>query len=522
MRMTSSSFRSALVFVLCCFAGIQSANAGDDPVCASDEAAYLEGTAWLRSVSLDLRGVVPTVEEYDRLDADGNIPDDLLDEWLASEEFANRVVRHHKSLLWNNMAGTSFFGQTARLYRSGDRWYRRNVADRRRGARAPCLDWENEIGTDGRPVEIRDLNGFRDDGWVWRTPYWSDTPIKVCTYDAMEMPVSPRGTDCSTSNATNDPDCGCGPDLVWCIGGRTQDLLNAGFTEDVDRRIRTNILEDRPYTEVLTGNKAWVNGPMVHYLRHMTRLPSRLRLAYLPYDLDALPDLSYDDVDTWVQVDLGPEQSGVFTSPAFLIRFQTNRSRANRFSSAFLCQDFQAPAGGLPAVEGVPTLDLTARDGCKYCHAILEPTAAHWGRWSETGASYLDPQSFPAYDEACARCGEEGVGCDSECRTYYLTNPLNFEEEPYMGWLFAFEFLEERHHHHPDEGPKLLVKQGIVDGRLPECVASKAAEALLHRPMGEHDTEWVDGLTQTLEGSNWSYRQLMKAVVTSENYRRLP
>ena len=255
MRKPSFSFLSAAVFALCCLAGSTPASAaGDEGDCDQDETAYLQGTSWLRSVSLDLRGVVPTVEEYARLDADGNIPDELLDEWLASEAFANRVVRHHKALLWNNMAGTNFFGNTPRLYRSGDRWYRLNLAIRRRGARAPCLDWENEIGEDGRPVEVRDLNGFKDDGWVWRTPYWSDEPIKVCTFDAMELETSPRGTDCTTSNATVDPDCGCGPNLQWCVGGRTQDLLNEGFTEDVDRRIRSNILQDRPYTEVLTGN----------------------------------------------------------------------------------------------------------------------------------------------------------------------------------------------------------------------------------------------------------------------------
>jgi hypothetical protein len=53
-------------------------------------------------------------------------------------------------------------------------------------------------------------------------------------------------------------------------------------------------------------------------------------------------------------------------------------------------------------------------------------------------------------------------------------------------------------------------------------VATKAAEALLHRPMADHDAAWVDELTATLEGSDWSTRELWKAIVTSPNYRRLP
>lgn len=497
--------------------------AAEDPVCPDDdEREAITDTRWLRAISLDLRGTVPTVEEYARLNEDGTVPDDLIREWLDSDDFADRVVRHHRSLLWNNLEGTRFFNTAARLYRSGNRYYRRTLSSRTRGnINTPCGDWENELDEHGHPIEVRSERGVRDDGWVWVTPYWApDTPIRVCAFDAQTARISPRGTACDTSDAFTDPACGCGPDLNWCVGGQIEPMVAEALSVDVDRRIERVIREDLPYTELLTGNRAYVNGPLAHFLRNGAGTGTRLRMERLPYD--AIPDLTYDQVDTWEPVDLGPEQSGVFTSPAFLIRFQTNRARANRFSSAFLCQDFEAPDGGLPATEGVPTLDLTARDGCKYCHALLEPTAAHWGRWTETGASFLDPVDFPAYDPNCARCANEGIGCDTECRIYYQVSPLNAEEQPYVGWLKSYEFLEDRHEHHIDEGPSLLVRQGIADRRLPVCVATKAVESLLERQLSESDQPWLQRLADDFEANGWSYKDLVHDIVTSPNYRRLP
>ena len=57
-------------------------------------------------------------------------------------------------------------------------------------------------------------------------------------------------------------------------------------------------------------------------------------------------------------VEAGPAHAGVLTSPAYLLRFQTHRARANRFHVSFLCQPFVAPDGGLPATPGAVTLEM--------------------------------------------------------------------------------------------------------------------------------------------------------------------
>ncbi|HND34793.1 MAG TPA: hypothetical protein PLA94_32540, partial [Myxococcota bacterium] len=68
-----------------------------------------------------------------------------------------------------------------------------------------------------------------------------------------------------------------------------------------------------------------------------------------------------------------------------------------------------------------------------YCHALLEPAGAHWGRWSEYGAGYLDPQRFPASSAECAWCAATGESCSEECSAYYVVDSLSSEEDPYLG-----------------------------------------------------------------------------------------
>ena len=48
---------------------------------------------------LDLRGVVPTIEEYEQVVALGHVPEEWIDQWLDEEPFVMRMVRYHKDLL---------------------------------------------------------------------------------------------------------------------------------------------------------------------------------------------------------------------------------------------------------------------------------------------------------------------------------------------------------------------------------------------------------------------------------------
>ena len=384
-----------------------------------------------------------------------------------------------------------------------------------------CGDFEATFDSNGRPIPIEQPDGSLQEGWVWVEPFWAPTTsIRVCAFDAQEARISPLGTDCATEAGRRDGACGCGPDLQWCSLGSQHTKVLAAMSEEVELRVQRIIEQDLPWLELFEGSVGFMNGPMAHYFRHRTGVPGGARFTEVPVDPDAIPELDFTQEDTWVEVDLGAHHAGVLTSPAFLLRFQTGRARADRFYNEFLCQPFQPPDAGLPDVDDPsPTLDLTVRAGCKYCHALLEPAAAHWGRWTPSGGGYLDPAAFPAYDETCAQCGAGQVDCSEQCNRYYVTNEFAPELDPYRGWLQAYAFLEERHEPNVELGPELLVNQGIVDGRLPRCAAERAATWLLGRPPGAADQAWLDSLADDFVASGYRWPSLIKQIVLSDRYR---
>jgi hypothetical protein len=263
---------------------------------------------------------------------------------------------------------------------------------------------------------------------------------------------------------------------------------------------------------------------MVHFLRHQAGVPAGVRLTPLAMDLDRMPDLEYArDYSTWVEYEVAADHAGILTSPAFLLRFQTNRARANRFFESFLCQPFSPPLGGLPPTDPtiIPNPNLQKRDGCKYCHALLEPAAAHWGRWTERGAGFLAPEAFPAMREDCRACGTSGQLCSRECRLYYITNTFTSAEDPYIGMLTSYQFLREDHQANVEGGPKLLVAGTIVDDRFPRCTARRALEGLFGRELSAAEEEALPEAARAFVASKYDYRALITSIVKSPVYRRV-
>jgi len=532
--MNTSRFLTALLALAVCGVlgpAVAFADGPLNPGICEEEGKDLDPHRELRALSVQLRGVVPTLEEHAIVDLEGEVPPDLVEEWLASPEFADRVVRLHRGLLWNNIENVNVFnfrsGMTRSRTTSADpyRYWRSTPAIRYRGDRIPCLDQPAEWDANGNIVTYPNGDGTVAEGWVEVTPYWDPTTtLRVCAFDAQDTLVSPAGVDCSTLDGYEDLACGCGPDLAWCRYGTAPRVAPMeAMAKDVDLRIANNILADDSYLDIFTGRTGYVNGPLAFYLQNQTGIPNNVRVLPDPYEGVQIPDIPYTDTENYVPVDLGPTHSGILTSPAFLLRFQTNRSRANRFYTSFMCQPFQPPDAGLPAVEpdGVPTLDLQVRDGCKYCHALLEPAASHWARWTENGAGFLHEDGFPAFNEDCERCATTGEACSNECNRFYITDAVTAEEVAWFGWLESYEFRRDEHMGFPDEGPARLVYQSTIDGRLPECVASTAATWLLGRELDPEEQPWVEELAMEFTASGWSYRELVRAIVTSETWRRV-
>jgi len=488
-----------------------------------DEEPELSLTRYARGLSLDLRGVVPTVEEMEAVRAAGELSEATLEEWLEGPEFTQRVIRKHRELLWNNVTNVNLWNAAFSLGRFDGAavYWRRQPAAEYRGDTVPCD--ATVLVPEGADIVTTETGGLSIEGYRNIEPYWAPgTTIPVCAFDAQENPVSPTGTRCDTQDGSQDPGCGCGPNLSWCRSGAAsvRPIVEA-FGKDVELRIADVIDGDRSYLDLFTGQTAYVNGPLVHYWKHHSEVPAGVRNIPVPLVPEQLPDLAYTDVDTWHAIQLGPEHAGLLTSPAFLLRFQTGRARANRFFNAFMCQPFQPPSGGLPTPteESAYELDLQLRDGCKYCHALLEPSASYWGRWRQEGAGYLEPGEFPALREDCERCATTSEACSADCKSFYLTSALVESQEDYLGMLLAYEFRREDQLGNVESGPRALALSVVVDGRLPDCVSRTAATWLLGRDILPEEEPWVDELSDQFIGSNFRYRTLIKNIVSSPVYR---
>jgi hypothetical protein len=353
-------------------------------------------------------------------------------------------------------------------------------------------------------------------------PYWDPTtPIKVCALDAQEAAYGHAGTPCDTPAAYEDAGCGCGPNLNRCStkDANGEPKLRDAIAMDLNLRVRYIIEEDRPWTELLTDAPMFVNGPMVHFLKYQAALDAGLSFTPHPVPPGILPDIPYAETDTWIQIPLSSDHSGVLTSPAFLLRFQTNRARANKFYDDFLCAPLVAPSDGLPESTDEEAMepDLQKRSGCNYCHAGLEPTAAYWGRWVQRGSGFLDPISFPSFSTACEQCAlnlGSCAGCDQ-----YTTKAYSASEAEYFGYLHSYTFLKDQHVSHPNDGPKVLVYRSMVDHRLPTCITGKVARLLFGRPALPEEESWLDAVAHEFVTQGYSFKALVKTLITSDMYR---
>lgn len=513
-------------------AGAQVVNDAD--VCPVDD-PRLDHTAWLRSLSLDLRGVPPSPADQARVDGavdeeakDGEV-EALVDEWLAAPEFAARVVRHHREHLWPNLDPVDLNARTVSLDTpTGVYWRGPDAARTYRGVRnVICLNEPATFNGDGSIATVVDSSSgaaANREGYVEVSPYWDPTStIRVCAFDAQAALVDDdNAIACDSQAGSNARGCGCGPGMQFCARNEDLRVLRKAFIDDLERRVSAVVGNDESYLELLTGRRAFVNGPLAHFYRHQTQLPQTVRMTPSTVDAARLPNLPFTDVDNWQEVALGAEASGVLTSPAYLLRFQSNRSRANRFFNAWLCQPFQPPASGIevdPAAAVEP--DLQERNGCKYCHALLEPAASHWGRFGEYGANYLSPALFPEHSEECLRCATTGAGCTDDCRRFYVTRATTEKERQGFGELSWYQFRKPEHVQNVDDGPRRLVLSAVVDGRLPDCLARTTGAWLLGRAMAPEENqqvaEWVEGLLD----EDFSYRNLVKKIVLSDLYRRV-
>ena len=97
---------------------------------------------------------------------------------------------------------------------------------------------------------------------------------------------------------------------------------------------------NEPYSTLFDSRRAFINGPLSFFYQNWLDIAAGIAYRPLAINPDQTPQLNFLD-DEWVEYTLPETHAGLLTHPAFLLRFQTNRARANRFYDAFLCNGFQ-------------------------------------------------------------------------------------------------------------------------------------------------------------------------------------
>jgi len=516
------------------------ARAQVSPTCDAPRA--IDKYQMLRRLSLDLRGHIPSVEELQALDGLDEIPASLIKEYLRGDDFRLAMRRYHEHMFWPNVSNVRLHNQNGQIVNHAPAWWNPSAGRQRtwRGALgASCGDYEQThfvIKPDGStdyvpdPAYVAVSGGIKDEGWRYVTPYWAPTTqIKVCAYDAQEtMTVMFQGAplSCGDYRTNGNVACGCGPNLRFCYGGTADAMITASMREQINRSVDDITAGGQPYTDILLSTKAYENGPIAFW---KTSLASNLNLAntYVrPDPQEEIPDKDWSDA-SWTQIERGGPHAGVVTLPAYLLRFQTDRGRANRMRIDFTCEFFVPPAVLSPAPGCDPgAADLTQRCNCQYCHSKLEPLAAFFGQFSEAGTTVTtDAALFPQMMPSCVSATPSQF-----CARYYVTHA----DAHNPGKLLTLQWADV----HPEYianmmgeadaagGPRKWAQQIIDDGTFAQCTVKRVFGYIMKRDMlvAGDQTDELDllrNLSQGFKDSNYSFPWLVEQVVSLPQYRRI-
>jgi hypothetical protein len=370
------------------------------------------------------------------------------------------------------------------------------------------------------------------EGWVMAdAPFWDNSgaaKVAACAIEAQARDVNPATmSSCEGSGFLSDRACGCGAKFRRCEAGDKALVFDArvdAINEEPLLLADSVLRRDEDYFHILTTRRSFING-ILSSLYQQRQAPGVLAITP-PVELSALPDLPFTAASAdWSEYVRGENASGVLTTPAWLYRFPTQRARVAQFYDAFLCKSFAPPADAIsPNPEDACNREnnLAKRCGCNYCHATIEPTGAHWGRFGERNAQYLDPLLFPKIDTKCRDCALSGnTTCDGDCGNYVM-QAYDGDGANSLGMLKTYLYRTTDDEANIEAGPRLLVERMLQTGDLERCAVTRLWQTFLGRPMsGPEEQLYLDALVQGFIDDGRSLKQLIRRVVSTDAYRRI-
>jgi Protein of unknown function (DUF1585) len=378
--------------------------------------------------------------------------------------------------------------------------------------------------------------------------------------------------DCASKvGFANSAECGCGPGLQRCypspspafessslvfpgvdpmgsdtpiVEGSTQPISawnRQWWGEEASHFLSDLFANDRPFTEVLTARRTFVNGPLAQFYKSSVNSTccdapavAAGMLSPVPlFDPANLPsDLNPMAASDWRPIpDRGPHASGILTMPVFLTKYGSRRARAHVLYQAFLCRDFQAPNLTLKPSTNP---NLMQRDGCMACHVKLEPMAAYFSRIPESDWVWLPQDKFPVRYGGCRLdtngnpvnkapdAGPYGGRLGFNCTQSYYDPAFGDADAGTLRGAYpdipAFAAPDAGTPVHADEGPAGLAQELFANPEFDACVAQTVAQSFLGRALTRDDDALLASLTQTFVDGGRKPKALVKAVLMSDPY----
>ncbi len=433
---------------------------------------------------------------------------------------------------------------------------------------------------------------YCQEGWTWVHPYWGPKQctedaqcndanganggscrggrceVKVCAFAAQTLESfdcshpgvaltdflkvmcnkntpTPLQFHCASRVGGGSPYCGAGPNLRWLHRhtnwqtaliptDRTRKPILDALNEQLLRLVDDYTSGERPYSELLTTRRAHYNGMLMHWRKYLAaRLnSSRPYNDYVPEDGDFPEPIDWNS--DWQVIERSGVHAGILTLPAYTLRFQTNRGRANRFRIAFRGQYFQPP--DVDDKEGCEQItdDLVNRCVCRKCHETLEPLAAHFGAISERGSLMLTgfTKEFATEAECDYQSNLDGF-VDTRFCLYLYRETVTSQSDPTPVWrLNALQWADGAPEHATteknfDAGPRVMAQEAIDEGVFARATIMNLFRFLFHRDMlldsvtSDSELNLLDELQKEFEEHD-DIKRLTKRLVMLPAYRRTP
>lgn len=287
--------------------------------------------------------------------------------------------------------------------------------------------------------------------------------------------------------------------------GYNQADLHFSTVSAPTRLVREVVLEDKPYTEILTADYTVADDVVA-----------------------AIYGLAYDPAgEKWQHTEWidGRPQSGLLSDSEMWRRHVSNaanfhRGRANFVSRAFLCEDIGSRdvfvSGGVDIADEFAVADaVSTQTGCVGCHNVIDPLAAFfWGYKEQLQRNAV----LSAYDLGCQwdwTLGDPPLG---DYRVEHWCYPLKFydvsEENDWAYWHLRPPGYFGQPADRMDDLGALIT----ADPRFATCTARTFAGYLTETPREDLPDEWVGELADTLVQSGFSAKELVRAIVLSEPF----